>query len=155
MRKMKEQGRRAMCKLLIVSLVCFFFMGFEIAGGTISGSLAIMTDAAHMFSDVAGFMISYFAIYMSNKPASFNMSFGYHRAEVLGAIASILFIWGLLIWLLIEAVQRVIHGSEIDGFIMLITASVGLVCNLVNIFVLDRVGESRDVIETMKGSEIS
>jgi zinc transporter 2 len=83
------------------------------------------------------------------------MSFGYHRAEVLGAMASILFIWGLLIWLIIEATSRLIHGSEIEGLIMLITASVGLGCNLINIFVLERVGESRDVIETTKGSEIS
>jgi zinc transporter 2 len=147
MRKLKEQGKRAMCKLLIVSIICFFFMGCEITGGYLSGSLAIMTDAAHMFSDVAGFMISYGAIYMSNRPASFEMSFGYHRAEILGAMGSILLIWGLLIWLLIEAISTLIEGSEVDGLIMLITASFGLGCNLINIFVLERVAESRDVIE--------
>jgi zinc transporter 2 len=59
-----------MCKLLIVSTICFIFMGGELVGGLLSGSLAIMTDAAHMLSDVAGFMISYFAIYLSNRPAS-------------------------------------------------------------------------------------
>jgi len=126
-----------MCKLLVVSGVCFLFMGGELAGGLLSGSLAILTDAAHMLSDVAGFMVSYIAIYLGNRRASFGMSFGFHRAEILGAIASILLIWGLLIWLLIEAVHRVVHGSEINGKIMLITACVGLACNLVNIFVLD------------------
>ena len=84
-------------------------MTAEIIGGYMSGSLAIMTDAAHMLSDVAGFLISYFAIYMGNRPASFHMSFGYHRAEVLGALASILLIWGLLVWLIIEACDRFIH----------------------------------------------
>ena len=60
-----------MCKLLFVAVICFMFMSAEIVGGYISGSLAIMTDAAHMMSDVAGFLISYFAIYMGNRPASF------------------------------------------------------------------------------------
>lgn len=125
-----------MRKLVIVSLICFLFMGGELVGGLISGSLAIMTDAAHMLSDVASFMISYFAIYMGNRPASFKMSFGYHRAEVLGALASIAMIWGLLIWLFAEAIDRIVHPSEIDGEVMLITAVVGLACNIVSIFTL-------------------
>ena len=104
MNKKKSIGRKAMCKLFSVSLVCFFFMTVEIVGGYISGSLAIMTDAAHMLSDVAAFTISYLAIYLSHRPATLKKTFGYHRAEVLGALASIALIWGLLIWLLIEAV---------------------------------------------------
>lgn len=111
-------------------------MGGELIGGILSGSLAIMTDAAHMLSDVASFMISYVSIYLGNRPSSFKMSFGYHRAEVLGALASIALIWGLLIWLFAEAIDRVIHPSEIDGEIMLITAVVGLACNIVSIFTL-------------------
>ena len=55
----------AMKKLFFVSFICFLFMGAEFAGGIISGSLAILADAAHMFSDVAGFMISFFSIYIS------------------------------------------------------------------------------------------
>jgi zinc transporter 2 len=65
------------------------------------------------------------------------MSYGYHRAEVLGALASILLIWGLLIWLVIEAADRLVHEEDIDGTVMLITAVIGLACNLVNIFVLE------------------
>jgi zinc transporter 2 len=55
-------SRIARRKLLSVSIVCFLFMFCEIIGGYLANSLAIMTDAAHMLSDVAGFMISYFAI---------------------------------------------------------------------------------------------
>jgi zinc transporter 2 len=117
-------------------------MGGEVVGGYLANSLAIMTDAAHMLSDVAGFMISYFAIYMSNRPINFKMSYGYHRAEILGALASIALIWGLLIWLLVEATQRIIEGPEVNGEIMLITACVGLVCNIVNIFTLHNFGGS-------------
>lgn len=117
-------------------------MTAEIAGGYLAHSLAIMTDAAHMLSDVAGFMISYVAIYLGGKPASFSMSFGYARAEILGALASIALIWGLIIWLFIEAINRCINEEEVDGEIMLITAAVGLACNFINIFTLHSCGGS-------------
>lgn len=87
----------------------------EAVGGTISGSLAILCDAAHQLSDVAGFVISFLAIYLTRKQATLKYSFGYHRADVIGALASILIIWGLLIWLLIEATQRLINPQEING----------------------------------------
>ncbi len=64
------------------------------------------------------------------------MSFGYHRAEVVGALASVVLIWGLTFWLLYEAVLRFIHKPKVNGMIMLITACIGLVCNLVMIKVL-------------------
>ena len=127
-----------MRKLMFVTMMCVFFMTVEIIGGYLSGSLAIMADAAHLFSDVVGFVISYFAVRMGSKDASFKMSFGYHRTEILGAMASIIIIWVLLIWLVKEAVNRLIHTNyEIDGEIMLITALIGLCCNIINIFVLE------------------
>jgi zinc transporter 2 len=136
---MKKQillGKKAMSKLLIISGVCFIFMIAEIIGGYFSGSLAIITDAAHMLSDVAGFMISYIAIYMGNKPSNYQMSFGYHRAEILGALASIILIWGIIIYLTIEAIHRVMNPQPIDGEIMLITSVVGLLCNFISMFTL-------------------
>lgn len=60
-----------MYKLLLVTGISFTFMIAEIIGGYLSGSLAIVTDAAHMLSDVAGFLISYFAIYMGSRPANY------------------------------------------------------------------------------------
>jgi zinc transporter 2 len=62
MKEKQKESRVAIRKLIIVTIVCFIFMGVEIAGGYYSGSLAIMTDAAHMLSDVAAFMISFFAL---------------------------------------------------------------------------------------------
>jgi solute carrier family 30 (zinc transporter), member 2 len=64
------------------------------------------------------------------------MSYGYHRSEVLGALASILLIWGIIVFLLIEAVHRIIEPEEINGKIMLITSIAGLVCNFISIFTL-------------------
>lgn len=91
-----------------------------------------------MFSDVAGFMISYVAIYISQKKSTFNKSYGYHRSEVLGAMLSVFVIWGLLIFLNIEAVRRIIVPPEdIDADIMLITACIGLACNIINFCALN------------------
>lgn len=59
------------------------------------------------------------------------MSYGYHRAEILGALVSVLVIWGLTIWLFIEAVGRVIEPEEIDDTIMLVTAFLGLFFNII------------------------
>jgi Co/Zn/Cd efflux system component len=68
------------------------------------------------------------------------MSFGYHRAEILGAFASILLIWGIIIYLIIEAIHRLVRPEKIEGDIMLITACVGLVCNIISIFTLHSCG---------------
>ena len=96
-----------MRKLAIVVIICFGFMIIEIIGGIISGSLAILTDAAHMLSDVGGFMISMMSIWISQKRPTVGSSFGYHRAEVLGALASVLIIWAMVVWLSIEATDRI------------------------------------------------
>ena len=64
-----------------------------------SGSLAILTDAAHMCSDVGAFVISMFSIKIGQKASNYNNTFGYHRAEVIGALASVLIIWAMVIWL--------------------------------------------------------
>lgn len=135
--KLQAENKFVMKKLLFVSMICLIFMGLEVAGGIISGSLAILTDAAHMFSDVSGFLISYFAISLSQGRSTHNKSMGYHRAEILGAILGIVLIWGLVVWLCIEAYARIINPPEVDATIMLITSIIGLCCNLVNLFALE------------------
>lgn len=79
-------------------------MIIEIIGGAIAHSMAIMTDAAHLLSDFSGFLISIFSIWIGTRPASSNMSYGYHRAEIIGALGSVILIWGLTIWLIWEAI---------------------------------------------------
>lgn len=104
---------------------------FFALGGVISGSLAIMTDAAHLLTDVAAFCVSLFSIYMAGRPATQTMSFGYHRIEVLGAIVSVLLIWLVTGALVIVAIERIVSGDfEIDAGIMLITSGLGLLFNV-------------------------
>lgn len=124
--------KKARKKLILASVLCVLFMLAEIVGGVLSNSLAIATDAAHLLTDFASFLISLFAIYMAALPKSQKMSFGWHRAEVLGATVSVLMIWvvtGILVYM---AILRVINQEfEIDATAMLITSGLGVLVNIV------------------------
>ncbi|XP_022914999.1 proton-coupled zinc antiporter SLC30A2-like [Onthophagus taurus] len=139
----KEIDKNARKKLIIASILCVIFMLLEITGGYISGSLAIATDAAHLLTDFASFMISLFSIWMATRPATKNMPFGWYRAEVIGALTSVLLIWvvtGVLVYL---AVQRVIEENfNIDAFVMLVTSAVGVGVNLIMGLTLHHHGHS-------------
>eukprot|EP00102_Acyrthosiphon_pisum_P021715 XP_016658925.1 PREDICTED: zinc transporter 2-like [Acyrthosiphon pisum] len=100
--------------------------------GYLSSSLAIATDASHLFIDFASFMISFCAIRVASRPATQSMPFGWYRAEVLGALTSVLLIWvvtGMLLYLAVERLTDMTY--PIDADIMLITSAVGLCVNLV------------------------
>eukprot|EP00794_Sanderia_malayensis_P012305 gene12305-13574_t len=126
------QARAAQRKLVIASIVCLLFLIGEFVGGYLANSLAVMTDAAHLLSDFAGFMISLFAIWLGTRKATKKMSFGWHRAEVMGALLSVLIIWILTGILVYEAVMRLIKGNiKIDAVIMLITSGIGVVINII------------------------
>jgi cation diffusion facilitator family transporter len=122
---------KARRKLVTASVLCLLFMIAEVVGGVLSNSLAIATDAAHLLTDFASFLISLFAIWMAAKPKSQKMSFGWHRAEVLGATVSVLMIWlvtGVLVYM---AILRVIHQEfEINAVAMLVTSGLGLLFNI-------------------------
>ncbi|GBP62977.1 Zinc transporter 2 [Eumeta japonica] len=114
-----------------------------ISCGYLSNSLAIATDAAHLLTDFASFMISLFALWVASRPATRRMPFGWYRAEVIGALVSVLLIWvvtGILVYM---AVQRVIYRQfEIDATVMLITSAVGVVVNLIMGLTLHQHGHS-------------
>uniref|UniRef100_A0A2I9LPZ2 Zinc transporter 2 n=1 Tax=Centruroides hentzi TaxID=88313 RepID=A0A2I9LPZ2_9SCOR len=119
-------------RLLFASGLCLVFMIAEVVGGLLANSLAIATDAAHLLTDFASFMISLMALWVAARPATKSMSFGWYRAEVIGALTSVLMIWvvtGVLVYL---AIQRIINRDyEIQGLIMVITAAVGVLVNIV------------------------
>ncbi|XP_076685318.1 proton-coupled zinc antiporter SLC30A2 isoform X2 [Andrena cerasifolii] len=128
----EEIDKKARKKLLLASTLCVIFMIAEIVGGVLSNSLAIATDAAHLLTDFASFMISLFSIWVASRPATRKMPFGWYRAEVIGALTSVLLIWvvtGILFYL---AVERIVHKDfELDATVMLITSAVGVAVNLV------------------------
>ena len=143
--KLRLENKVAMFKLKIISTVCCSFMIIEFICGYLAGSLAIMSDATHLLSDLAGFLISLFSLIVAMKPADRNFTFGYHRFEVLGALASILIIWGLTVWLLMAAIWRIKHPNPIVGFLMVCIAAGGLLFNLI----MNRVLAYNPVVNSM------
>uniref|UniRef100_G1PST2 Solute carrier family 30 member 2 n=1 Tax=Myotis lucifugus TaxID=59463 RepID=G1PST2_MYOLU len=125
----KERARR---QLYVASAICLVFMIGEVVGGYLAHSLAIMTDAAHLLTDFASMLISLFSLWMSSRPATKTMNFGWQRAEILGALLSVLSIWvvtGVLVYL---AAERLISGNyEIEGKTMLITAGCAVAVNII------------------------
>ena len=112
------------------------FMVVEFVGGYIANSLALLTDAAHMLTDVGAMLLSLFVYWMTQKPSTPQMSFGYHRAEILGALASGLIIWVLAGGLIYEAVVRLQAPQEVQGVTVLWISCFGLGANLLSMKML-------------------
>uniref|UniRef100_A0A0N4ZLB0 Zinc transporter 2 n=1 Tax=Parastrongyloides trichosuri TaxID=131310 RepID=A0A0N4ZLB0_PARTI len=126
-----DTSKKAKKILLLSIVICTIFMIVEVIGGILAQSLAIVTDAAHLLTDLASMLLSLFSIYVATRPKSKTMSFGWHRAEVLGAFLSVFMIWivtGILVYLAIERILT--HDYEVDGKIMSITAGTGVLVNL-------------------------
>ena len=125
-------NHKAIRKLTIATVLCLIFMVIEIVGGNLANSLAIATDAAHLFADLASFMISLLAIWLTSKPSTQQMSFGWHRAEVIGGTISILLIWVVTGGLVYEAIRRMIEGEyDVDASVMMITSAIGVCVNII------------------------
>ncbi len=116
--------------------IAFFFMLLELAGGWIANSLALISDGLHLFTDVGAFLLSLIALRIARWPSTPEMSYGYHRAEILGALASAVSLWVLSGVLIYEAIGRFFHPTEIQGGIVFVIASVGLIANLLMMRVL-------------------
>ena len=111
-------------------------MGAQGTGAYLAGSIAIATDCAHLASDLLAFVMSIIALALTRKGSSSEFTFGWHRSEIIGSITSIVFLLTLTIWLLIEAMKRVFIKYDIEGDIMLITAVLSLLFNIILIRIL-------------------
>ena len=103
---MLKKNQSALRQLYWVIAISCVFIVAEIVGGIYANSIAIMSDAAHLGSDALGIAFSVVALKIGERSADHRYSYGYHRAEIIGAICSILFIWIVTVWLLIEATKR-------------------------------------------------
>ncbi|NXM81401.1 ZNT4 protein, partial [Oenanthe oenanthe] len=140
-RRERSRQRKVKKRLTLAALLYLLFMTGELIGGYVANSLAIMTDALHMLTDLSGIILTLLALWLSAKSPTKRFTFGFHRLEVLSAIISVLLVYILMAFLLYEAVQRTIHMDyEINGDIMLITAAVGVAVNLIMGFLLNQSG---------------
>jgi cobalt-zinc-cadmium efflux system protein len=130
-----EQRRRA---LRIALYANAGFMVVEVVGGVVFGSLALLADAAHMLSDVAGLAIALVAQRLVDKPASVRHTFGLHRAEVLGAQANGVLLLATAGWILFEAIRRIGDTPDVAGPGLLTVATLGLAVNVGSAVLLAR-----------------
>lgn len=125
-----DGARSGLWKALIITAA---FMGVEAVGGWWSNSLALMTDALHMATDVGGLGLSLFALWFARRGASSTMSYGYQRAEILGALVSGVLIWILAVGLVWEGIERLRHPQAVQGVTVIGIAFLGLLVNLISL----------------------
>ena len=136
--------RRASKRSLILALgLISSFMFVEVIGGVLSGSLALLADAGHMLTDAAAILLALFAMWIAERPASFESTFGYYRTEVLAALANTLSLWVIAGWIFFEAYRRIRETPEVEGPLLLGVGIAGLLVNIAAAYVLHRAaGES-------------
>jgi len=108
----------------------------ELAGGRLSNSLALLADAGHMLTDVAGIGLALLAIWFAGRPAHDGRTFGYLRLEILAAVVNAVILFGVTVLILIEAWRRLTEPVEIATGLMLAVALVGLAANAVSLYLL-------------------
>lgn len=129
----RNQAPRVIAKAILVTAI---FMVIELVGGYISNSLALISDAAHMLTDIGAMFLSLFALWVARRPVTIQKSWGYHRAEILGALISGLLIWLISGVLIYEAVMRMQSPPEVQGPVVFVVATIGLIANLSSMWLL-------------------
>ena len=126
-----EAGRgrewRALAQALALTLV---YLCAEIVGGIMTNSLALLSDAGHMFGDVIALSLGLFAVWIAGRPATESKTFGYYRAEILVALVNGIVLWLIVLLVCWEAWQRFLAPPPVRGGGVLLVATVGLGINL-------------------------
>jgi cobalt-zinc-cadmium efflux system protein len=125
-------GGRHRTPLLIAFALTAGYMIVELVTGVVFNSLALLSDAAHMGTDVLGLGMALAAITLASRPATTQRTFGTYRLEVLAALANGLLLFGVAGYVLYEAVQRFSEPPEVPGIPLLVVAVIGLVVNLIS-----------------------
>jgi cobalt-zinc-cadmium efflux system protein len=123
-------------KLFLSIILSLGFMLTEFIGGLITGSLALISDAAHMLTDVSALIISWFAIAISKKKANSKKTFGYYRFEILAATLNTCLLFIIGIYIFIEAIKRLNTPTNIHSTSMMLIAGLGLIVNLIAVSIL-------------------
>ena len=134
----RDAGHR---RLLTVSLsLTVTVMVVQVVGAILSGSLALLADAAHMFTDASALVIALIATAVAARPADDRRTFGYQRAEVFGALINAVILSVLMVVVAIQGIQRLLNPGEVEvvGPLMLVVAVIGTVANAISMWLLSR-----------------
>ena len=116
-------------RLLVVLGVTSVYLVTELVGGYLTGSLALLSDAVHTLTDIAALCLGLLTLWISTRPASSAKTYGYLRAEILGALLNGLFLWLLVVFIWIEAVGRLRNPRSVSGLGVMAIAIVGIGVN--------------------------
>ena len=134
---MSKENNEVASKLIKITVLSLLFMAAELIGGYLANSIAIWSDAFHLLSDVLAYVISLVAVLLSEKKSPVYLSFGWLKAQTLGALFNVAFIYIVTIELFIEATHRMIKKDKVEEpFYMLITSIFGLICNFIILSIL-------------------
>ncbi|MFN7093780.1 MAG: cation diffusion facilitator family transporter [Burkholderiales bacterium] len=131
--------------LLICLSLTFLFSLIEAIGGYLTHSIALLSDAVHMLTDAAGLLIAYLANNISKRPANINLTFGYGKAEAVGALINCVFTLILTAGLFIQVVERFFTPVAVHGSGLFILASIGFLVNGSLAFILSRHAKSLNI----------
>lgn len=134
---LRDAQRRALWLALAINAA---YMVAEVVGGLVFNSIALLADAGHMLSDVAGLGIALIAQSLMVRPASARHTYGLQRAEVLGALANAVTLVAVVAWVFFEAVRRLIEPEPVAGVGLLVVAILGLAVNAGSALLLWRAG---------------
>jgi cobalt-zinc-cadmium efflux system protein len=124
--------------LLIVLTLTFGYMIAEAVGGYLANSLALLSDAGHMFTDVAALALSFLAVRFASRPATANKTYGFYRLEILAALANGVTLIVLSVLICIEAYQRFRQPEDVQGWMLVWISLGGLAVNIVSAWLLSR-----------------
>lgn len=122
----------------LIAVFCITLVVFvvEVVGGLASNSLALIADAGHVFTDVVGVGLALTAIWIAGRPTSDQRTFGFYRAEILGAVANAVLLFGVAAYVLYEAWRRFMDPPDVTSGLMLAVALVGGAANAVSLVLL-------------------
>jgi cobalt-zinc-cadmium efflux system protein len=132
----QSAARAGRGRLLAVFLISLAVLVVEVVGGLVTGSLALLADAGHMLTDVAGIGLALLAIWFAGRPATPERTFGHYRFEILAAVVNAVLLFGVAVVVLVEAWRRLADPPEIASGGMLAVALVGLAANGVSVWLL-------------------
>ncbi|MGF1615744.1 MAG: cation diffusion facilitator family transporter [Gammaproteobacteria bacterium] len=132
-----DQGATNEQRILWALLLTVTFMVVEVIGGILSGSLALLADAGHMLTDAASLALAWLAFRMGHRAPDQHRSYGYHRLQVLAAFLNGITLFGIVVWIVVEAVLRLLDPSEVLAVPMLAVAFLGLIANAIAFILLN------------------
>ena len=115
----------------LAALITGLFMGAEVAGGIVSGSLALLADAGHMLTDFASLALAWFGFRLARRSADWKRTYGFDRFQVMVAFVNGLALFVIAAWIVYEAVERLSEPHAVDGGIMVVVGALGLLVNVV------------------------